>query len=73
LGSGVKAPFFDMDKKLLRNFIISVLNDDNGISGESFAILKQMANQDKSLRDIMLAVDYCDNCFYLKDAAMFNK
>jgi hypothetical protein len=75
LGSGSKAPFFDMNKELLRDFIISVLNDENGISGESFSILYELAEKDQSLRDIMLATDACDDRFYLKeeDAATFNK
>ena len=75
LGSGSKAPFFDMNKELLRNFIISVLNDENGISGESFSILYELAEKDQSLRDIMLATDACDDRFYLKeeDAATLNK
>ena len=56
-----------MNKELLRNFIISVLNDENGISGESFSILYKIAEKDQSLRDIMLATDACDDRFYLKE------
>lgn len=38
-----------MNKKLLRNFIISVLNDENGISGESFAIRNRINEEDASV------------------------
>ena len=60
--------------KLLRNFIISVLDDENGISEKSFAILNQIAEQDKTLHDIVLATDACNDRFFLKkeDADMFS-
>jgi hypothetical protein len=63
-----------MNKKL-REFIISVLDDENGISEKSFAILNSIAEQDKSLHDIVLATDAYDNRFFLneEDAAMLNK
>jgi hypothetical protein len=53
--------------KELRNFIISVLNDDHGISEKSFAILNYIAEQDKSLRDIVLATDAYDDRFFLNE------
>ena len=56
-----------MNKELLRNFIISVLNDDHGISEKSFAILNCIAEQDKSLRDIVLATDAYDDRFFLNE------
>jgi len=61
--------------KQLRNFIISVLDDENGISEKSFAILNKMAEQDQSLHDIVLATDVYDNRFFLneEDAGMLIK
>ena len=61
--------------KELRNFIISILDDENGISEKSFTILNKMAEQDESLRDIVLATDAYDNRFFLneEDAAMLIK
>ena len=53
--------------KDLRNFIISVLNDENGISDKSFSILRKLAVKDQSLRDIVLATDACDNRFFLSE------
>ena len=53
--------------KLLRNFIVSVLDDENGISERSFAILNQIAEQDESLHDIVLATDAYDNRFFLNE------
>lgn len=63
-----------MNKKL-RNFIISVLDDENGISEKSFAILNQIAEQDETLRDIVRATDAYDDRFFLneEDAGMLNK
>ena len=59
----------------LRNFIISILDDENGISEKSFTILNKMAEQDESLRDIVLATDAYDNRFFLneEDADMLIK
>ena len=48
-----------MDKKL-REFVISVLDNDNGISDKSFTILNEIAEKYK-LEDIVLAVDSCDD------------
>ena len=61
--------------KELRNFIISILDDENGISEKSFTILNKMAEQDESLRDIVLATDAYDNRFFLneEDADMLIK
>ena len=75
LGSGSKAPFFDMNKELLRNFIISVLDDDHGISERSFSILNKIAEQDKSLHDVVLLADAHDDRFFLneEDAVALNK
>lgn len=53
--------------KELRNFIISILDDENGISDKSFDILNKMAEQDESLRDIVLATDVYDNRFFLNE------
>ena len=63
-----------MNKKL-REFIISVLDDENGISEQSFTILNQIAEQDQSLHDIVLATDAYDNRFFLneEDASMLKK
>ena len=47
-----------MDKKL-REFVISVLNNENGISDKSFTILNEIAEKYK-LEDIVLAVDSSD-------------
>jgi hypothetical protein len=47
-----------MDKKL-REFIISVLDNENGISDKSFTILNEIAEKYK-LEDIVLAVDSSD-------------
>lgn len=55
-----------MDKKL-REFIISVLDDENGISDKSFTILNKMAEQDQSLHDIVLATDVYDDRFFLNE------
>jgi hypothetical protein len=59
----------------LREFIISVMDNDDGISQKSFAILKSLAKQDKSLQDIVSCVDACDGRFFLseEDAAMLKK
>ena len=48
-----------MDKKL-REFVISVLDSENGISDKSFTILNEIAEKYK-LEDIVLAVDSCDD------------
>ena len=65
----------DMNKELLRNFIISVLDDEHGISERSFSILNKIAENDESLHDVVLATDAFDDRFFLneEDAAMFNK
>ena len=65
----------NMNQELLRNFIISILDDEHGISERSFSILNKIAENDKSLRDIVLATDAYDDRFFLneEDAAMFNK
>ena len=55
-----------MNKKL-REFIISVLDDENGISEKSFAILNQIAEQDETLHDIVLATDACEGRFFLNE------
>ena len=55
-----------MNKKL-REFIISVLDDENGISEKSFAILNQIAEQDEMLHDIVLATDAFDDRFFLNE------
>ena len=55
-----------MNKKL-REFIISVLDDENGISEKSFAILNQIAEQDETLHDILLATDAFDDRFFLNE------
>ena len=61
-----------MDKQL-RNFIISVLDDENGISDKSFSILNEIAEKYK-LEDIVLATDAYDNRYFLneEDADMLN-
>ena len=50
-----------------RNFIISVLDDENGISEKSFAILNQIAEKDETIRDVVLATDAYDNRFFLNE------
>lgn len=64
-----------MDKELLRNFIISVLDDDHGISERSFAILNEIAKEDKSLHDVVLAADANHDRFFLneEDSVALNK
>jgi hypothetical protein len=54
-----------MDKKL-REFIISVLDDENGISDKSFSILNEIAEKYK-LEDIVLATDAYDNRYFLNE------
>ncbi len=54
-----------MDKQL-RNFIISVLDDENGISDKSFSILNEIAEKYK-LEDIVLATDAYDNRYFLNE------
>ena len=60
--------------KGLREFIISVLDDENGISDKSFSILNEIAEKYK-LEDIVLATDAYDNRYFLneEDANMLNK
>jgi len=53
--------------KQMRNFIISVLDDENGISERSFAILNQIAEQDDALRDIVRAADAYNDRFFLNE------
>jgi hypothetical protein len=62
-----------MDKQL-REFIISVLDDENGISDKSFSILNEIAEKYK-VEDIVLATDAYDNRYFLneEDADMLNK
>lgn len=48
-----------MDKKL-REFVISVLDNDNGISDKSFTILNEIAEKYK-LEDIVLTTYFFDN------------
>ena len=55
-----------MNKKL-REFIISVLDDENGISEKSFAILNQIVEQDETLHDIVSATDAFDDRFFLNE------
>lgn len=52
--------------KELRNFIISVLDDENGISDKSFSILNEIAEKYK-LEDIVLAADAYDNRYFLNE------
>jgi hypothetical protein len=54
-----------MDKQL-REFIISVLDDENGISDKSFSILNEIAEKYK-LEDIVLATDAYDNRYFLNE------
>jgi hypothetical protein len=49
----------NMDKKL-REFVISVLDNDNGISDKSFTILNEIAEKYK-LEDIVLTTYPFDN------------
>jgi len=49
----------NMDKKL-REFVISVLDNDNGISDKSFTILNEIAEKYK-LEDIVLTTYSFDN------------
>ena len=51
----------------LRNLIISILDDENGISEDSFAFLNQLAEKDDSLRDVVLMADCFDDRFYLNE------
>jgi len=52
----------------LRDLVISILDDENGISEESFAILNQLAEKDDSLRDVVLMADCFDDRFYLNES-----
>jgi hypothetical protein len=52
----------------LRNLIISVLDDENGISEQSFAILNQLAENDTSLHDVVLMADCFADRFYLNES-----
>jgi hypothetical protein len=63
-----------MDKKL-REFVISVLNNENGISDKSFTILNEIAEKYK-LEDIVLAVDSSDDSGHFlneEDAEMLSE
>jgi hypothetical protein len=63
-----------MDKKL-RQFVISVLNNENGISDKSFTILNEIAEKYK-LEDIVLAVDSSDDSGHFlneEDAEMLSE
>jgi hypothetical protein len=63
-----------MDKKL-REFIISVLDNENGISDKSFTILNEIAEKYK-LEDIVLAVDSSDDSGHFlneEDAEMLSE
>jgi hypothetical protein len=63
-----------MDKKL-REFVISVLDNDNGISDKSFTILNEIAEKYK-LEDIVLAVDSSDDSGHFlneEDAEMLSE
>ena len=63
-----------MDKKL-REFIISVLNNENGINDKSFTILNEIAEKYK-LEDIVLAVDSSDDSGHFlneEDAEMLSE
>jgi hypothetical protein len=63
-----------MDKKL-RQFIISVLDNENGISDKSFTILNEIAEKYK-LEDIVLAVDSSDDSGHFlneEDAEMLSE
>ena len=63
-----------MDKKL-REFVISVLDSENGISDKSFTILNEIAEKYK-LEDIVLATDSCDDGGHFlneEDADMLRK
>ena len=52
----------------LRDLVISILDDENGISEESFAFLNQLAETDDSLRDVVLMADCFADRFYLNEA-----
>jgi hypothetical protein len=52
----------------LRDLIISILDDENGISEQSFAFLNQLAEKDDSLRDVVLMADCFDDRFYLNES-----
>ena len=51
----------------LRDLIISILDDENGISDKSFSILNQLAENDASLHDVVLMSDCFDDRFYLNE------
>ncbi len=51
----------------LRDLIISILDDENGISEKSFAILNELAQNDTSLHDVVLMSDCFDDRFYLNE------
>ena len=52
----------------IRNLIISILDDESGISEESFAFLNQLAEKDDSIRDIVLMADCFADRFYLNES-----
>jgi hypothetical protein len=52
----------------LRTLIISILDDENGISDKSFSVLNQIAENDTSLHDVILMCDCFGDRFYLNES-----
>lgn len=57
--------FIDMQNKL-RELVISMLDDENGVSGQTFALLNELA-EDHGIIDIIVKVEQYDNRFFLEE------
>jgi len=58
-----------MDKKTLRKFLITLLDDENGINKDAYFELEKLlaANADHGCDDIMNMVQAADGRFYLPE------
>ena len=57
-----------MSNETLRKLSIALLTNDNGITGEAYAILREeLAKDFEANKDIILAVEATDDSFYLPD------
>jgi hypothetical protein len=50
----------------LRELVISMLDDDNGVSGQTFALLNELA-EDHGIIDIIVRAEQYDNRFFLEE------
>ncbi|NDC24060.1 MAG: hypothetical protein EBZ49_08020 [Proteobacteria bacterium] len=54
-------------KNKLRELVISMLDDENGVSERTFALLNELAEQENILVDIVLKTDACEDRFFLNE------